>query len=93
MTLFLHIHNKTPIAKEDVAFSVQAYFGYKSDASQKKKREDATDSFALAQLGRVFQSHQVYGGNDSAMLASLNEKQQKVLTSIWDDRARLVLKR
>ena len=93
LKMFLNHHGKTPIAKEDVAFSVQAYFNYKSDASQKKKREDATDAFALAQLGRIFQSHQVYAGNDSAMLASLNEKQQKVLASIWDDRERLVLKR
>lgn len=78
LKMFLHHHNKTPIHKDDVAFSVQAYFGYKSDASTKKHREDATDAFALAQLARAFLSY-------DQCSSWANAKQKKTLDALRSD--------
>ncbi len=85
---FLHIYNKTPIHKDAVAFAVQAYFGYKSDASRKKRREDAVDAFALAQLARAFLSYQSQAASTCHDWA--NAKQRKVLEALWEDTDLLV---
>ena len=92
LKMFLHIHNKTPIHKDAVKDAVKEHFAYVNGSSTKKHREDATDAFALAQLGRAFRHFWVYDGSDSAMWAWMNAKQKKVLESLWADKDRLCLR-
>jgi len=93
---FLHNHDRTPIPKEAVMKAVAEFFGYTCLSSTRKHREDATDAFALAQLGRAFYIYEKYptivkASAAGAMCLWANHKQRKVLVSLWEDRGKLRL--